>query len=286
MPQMIRNAVLAAGLAATTALSLPASAAPAAPPQVFAASRFDPADTVADQWRCRWNCGWGGGWGRGRGWGWDRGWRRNRVDAGDVILGAVLIGGIAAIASSALRRERDRDRDVIVYDRVPDRRDGEWVRRDARPTRPVGATSGAMASGLDNAAALCVDAVERDARVESVDNVRRDASGWEVTGALARGQGFRCRIGNDGRIAAIDLGDGAAVGSSADGQWSGDAYAAARQEIGGTVRPDIAVQETTMTAPVTMPRRAAAAQAMPAYPGGPIPGEDIPEDAPEGAGGW
>lgn len=277
MPHIIRNAVLAAGLAATTALSLPASAAPSAPPQVLAASRFEPADAVADHWRCRWNCGWGGGWGRG----WDRGWRRDRVDAGDVILGAVLIGGIAAIASSAIRRERDRD--VIVYDRVPDRRDGEWVRRDERRARPIGTTSAAMTSGLDNAAALCVDAVERDARVESVDNVRRDASGWEVTGALAQGQGFRCRIGNDGRIAALDLGEGAALGSPADGQWSDDAYAAARGSLGGTVRPDIAMQETGIARELA-PAPSAAATRMPAYPGGPIPGEEIPENAPEPLG--
>lgn len=281
MPHIIRNAVLAAGLAATTALSVPASAsaAPSAPPQVFGASRFEPADVVADHWRCRWNCGWGGGWGRGRGW--DRGWRRDRVDAGDVILGAVLIGGIAAIASSAIRRERDRD--VIVYDRVPDRRDGEWVRRDERRARPIGTTSTAMTSGLDNAAALCVDAVERDARVESVDNVRRDASGWEVTGALAQGQGFRCRIGNDGRIAALDLGEGAAVGSPADGQWSDDAYAAARGNLGGTVRPDIAMQETSIArGPAAAP--SATLTRLPAYPGGPIPGEEIPENAPEPLG--
>ncbi|MFM7348224.1 MAG: hypothetical protein ACKO01_01905, partial [Erythrobacter sp.] len=188
MAQIIRNAVLAAGLAATTALSMPASAATPTPAP-FAASRFEPADAIAAHWRCRWNCGWGGRWDRR----WDRGWRRNRVDAGDVILGAVLIGGIAAIASSANRRERDRD--VIVYDRDPYRRDADWVRRDDRRARPIGAAPAGVTSGLDNAAAICADEIGRTARVEAVENVRRDASGWEVTGALAQGQGFRCRIG-------------------------------------------------------------------------------------------
>lgn len=273
MARIIRNIALAAGLAATTALSVPASAAPPAP-HAFAASRFDPQSATADHY-CRWGCGgWGGGYG----------WRRNRVSAGDVVLGAVLIGGIAAIASSANRRARERD--TVYYDRDPYRRDGDWVRRDdprerppVRPA-PIGTAGSGTTSGLDYAASMCADEVGRQSRVQSVDNVRRDAAGWEVTGTLARGDGFNCRIGNDGRISGIDF-RGAAP---SDSQWSPDAYAAARERIGGSVRPDIAVSETRVTpsgAPVPQgPARPVTADRMPAYPGGPIPGEEIPENPP------
>jgi hypothetical protein len=261
------------GPASAAAASAGAAPASGSTPIAFDASRFDPSSASAD-WGCRWNCGWGRGWGRG----WDRGrgWRRNRIDAGDVIIGAAIIGGLAAILSSENRRRRERD--VVVIERDPDLRDRDW--RDDRRARPIGTADAGTTSGLDNAAAMCVDAVERNARVDSVDNVSRNASGWDVTGTLGEGQGFRCRIGNDGRVAAIDYDD--SFGSADAGQWNEDVYAAAREQIGGTVRPDIAVQEATFG-----PRRGAAAPGsmrpatdrMPAYPGGPIPGEEIPEEA-------
>ncbi|MFO6447672.1 hypothetical protein ACLBKU_11055 [Erythrobacter sp. NE805] len=272
MAQMFRAGALAVALAATTTVSAPvqASAPAGSVPSAFALSRYQPQGDVAERHRCRWRgCGWGGGW--------DRGWRRDRVDAGDVILGAAIIGGIIAIANSAERRERDRD--VIVYDRVPRPRDGEWVRRDDRRARPTGTSSG---SGLDNAASLCADAAERRGRVESVDSVARNASGWDVTGTLASGEGFRCHIGNDGLIRSVDFGDGFA--GAGNGQWSDDAYAAARSGLGGSVRPDLAVQEASVEGGAVQVARApaaAAASRMPAYPGGPIPGEEIPETAPE-----
>ena len=51
--------------------------------------------------------------------------------------------------------------------------------------------------------------------------------------------------------------------------------------VGGTVRPDMAVQEASMTSEPAPVRTAAASTAMPAYPGGPVPGEEIPVSGPE-----
>jgi hypothetical protein len=261
MAQMFRAGALAAALAATNVLPVSASASV---PQAFTLSRYVPETAVADHWRgCRWRCG-----------GWDRGWRRDRVDAGDVILGAAIIGGIAALISSENRRERDRD--VVVYDRVPRPRDGEWVRRDDRRARPIGAPASGASSGLDNAVTLCLARVERDARVEAVEDVRRDASGWQVSGSLASGAPFSCRIGNDGQVSSVDYAVGAA-----GGQWSDDAYAAARGAVGGSVRPDMAVQEAEVRGGAVQVARSSAPGAMPAYPGGPIPGEEIPDNPPE-----
>lgn len=249
------RALALAGAISTTStfFAAPAAAAPLASAPVaalmaaFDHSRFDPADTLAD-WRCR---GWGcRGWGR-------RGWRRDRVDAGDVLLGAAIIGGIAAIASSNNRRARDRD--VVVVERDRDWRD-DSRRFDDRPRRGTGA------SGLDSAVDLCLTRIERDVRVDTVDNVERNGSGWAVSGTLFNGSPFACRI------ADIDYaGSGSWGGASldpatprADGQWSDDRYAAARLAAGGVGRP---------SAPVA----AQDAARLPAYPGGPIPGEEIPE---------
>jgi hypothetical protein len=292
---MVRALALAGALAGTTMIMAPAAAAPlavaplsGASPTIFDVSRPDAADARAD-WRCRgWRCGgWGGGW-RGRG------WRRNRIDGGDVLIGAAIIGGAIAIANSNRRRERDRD--VVIVER--DVRDQTWRdddrryddrRFDDRRASP----RGTGASGLDNAVNQCLDRIERDVRVDSVENVERTGAGWRVSGVLFNGSPFQCRIGNGGQIDDIDYGGGfGGVGFSAApttggdampaaGQWDDSRYSAARAELGGTVRPDLAVQEASLTPAVQAPARVAAGTAMPAYPGGPIPGEVIPENLPE-----
>jgi len=285
MALTIRALALAGALAGTTLFAVPAAAAPVAsglalgaPSASFDHSRYDPVSATADWRRCRWGCGWGG----------RRGWRRNRVDAGDVLIGAAIIGGIAAIASSNNRRQRERD--VVVVER--DVRDGDW-RDDNRRVddrrvddRRTSTPRGNGASGLDNAVNQCLDRIERDVRVDTVENVERTGAGWRVSGVLFNGSSFQCRIGNGGQIDGIDYGDGfrdvglaPAPGSrAADSQWDDQRYANARLAVGGTVRPDMAVQEASLTsAAAPAPVRTAANTALPAYPGGPVPGEVIPE---------
>ena len=287
MALTFRALALAGALAGTTMIAAPAAAAPlpsgaalaAAPLGTFDFSRYDPVSATTEWRRCRWGCGWGGH---------RRGWRRNRVDAGDVLIGAAIIGGIAAIVSSNNRRERERD--VVIVDRQvrnPDWRDDDRRYDDRRDDRRANAPRGTGASGLDNAVNQCLDRIERDVRVDTVENVDRTGAGWLVSGTLFNGSSFQCRIGNGGQIDAIDYGDGfrdigyssAPSGNAdprADGQWDDQGYANARASVGGTVRPDIAVQEATMTMAQARAARAQAT-AMPAYPGGPIPGEVIPE---------
>jgi hypothetical protein len=293
MALTLRAGLFAAALAGTIILAAPASAAAfgAAPAQASVPitpdfSRYDPAADTADWRRCRWGCGWGG-WGR-------RGWRRNRIDGGDVLIGAAIIGGALLIANSNDRRERD----VVIVERDRDfrDRDPDWDRRDDRRAAP----RGTGASGLDNAVNMCLDRIERDVRVDTVDNVERTASGWQVSGALFNGAPFQCRIGNDGRIDTIDYGDGfAGIGFTDDraaepqpaaGQWADDRYASARASVGGSVRPDLAVNEVgggSQTPALTAVAASAPAQspAMPAYPGGPVPGEVIPQTLEEASGG-
>ena len=145
-----------------------------------------------------------------------------------MIAGVAIIGGIAAIASAVGNRDRDRARYEPRYDR-----------RSSEP------------SGLDRAGAICRDEIERSARVEAIDAVRRTAAGWTVQGRLFDGNGFTCTLGNDGRVDAIRYGEAGLVGI--DRQYSSAQYAAAWDRVGqGYAAPD---------------------DAEPAYPGGPVPGE-------------
>lgn len=154
--------------------------------------------------------------------GWDRHRHRHRdrgVDAGDVVAGVLILGGIAAIATAIKNdRERDyRDREVRHPDdyRYREGSDGHWRDDDDRD-------DWRGRSGLDNAASICVGEVEREARVDRVDAVDRDASGWEVRGTLSDGAGFICRIGSDGRIADVDYSlrrDRPVYGEETDDRW-------------------------------------------------------------------
>ncbi len=191
-----------------------------------------------------------------------RRWRyRDRVDAGDVIAGIAIIGGIAAIASAVDKSQRG--------DRYDDRRHPErdYQRRFS-------------SSDIDRAVDSCSRAVSRDVRVDSIDNVSRMGDGWQVSGRLYNGDGFTCSVGRDGRIERVDYGNGysgAADGgygadyrdgsAAADGQWSDDAYAQARlatppaqPDVQADAQPDVQVGEA------------------PAYPGGPLPGDEIDGD--------
>ena len=228
-------AVASAALAVASLVATPAAAAefPAvviAKP-VEAMSAWTPADDASDYHR------------RYR-------YRRHRgVDAGDVLAGVLIIGGIAAIANAAKnadsRRYRDRD-----YPYRDDRRTDYRQDYDAR--------------GIDRAVEMCADEIERNARIDSVDTVNRTAGGWQVTGSLYNGDGFSCSIGQDGRIDAIDYGrsgaswqaddapqDYSAQAPVDDRQYDEDYYASARARVDGQVAPE----------------------EQPAYPGGPVEGD-------------
>ncbi|TRD12836.1 hypothetical protein FGU71_11010 [Erythrobacter insulae] len=198
-------------------------------------------------------------WGR---WG-RRGWRRNRVRGGDVLTGVLILGGIAAIASAANSNNR-RDRDIDYRrERTNDRDD---YRRNERRD-PRRSDSG---SGLDSAVDQCVSRIERDIRVETVDSVDRTAQGWTVTGALFNGGGFTCQIDANGQIADINYsgfqGSNFDTGNvnrarGADLQWTDARYGAARDRMN--------TSQQSAGSP---------SEPQPAYPGGPLPGEQFPDD--------
>tara|TARA_B100000678_G_scaffold245674_1_gene218193 strand:- start:1583 stop:2359 length:777 start_codon:yes stop_codon:yes gene_type:complete len=167
---------------------------------------------------------------------------RDRTDLGDVIAGALIIGGIFAVASAATK-SNDR------YDR----NDRDYVSNDA----------------FDRAVDRCVDRVEREQRIGSVDNVGRTRSGYSVSGSLYNGTPFSCQVSGSGRVLSVDFGRGGVAYQSGgdvygDPQFSDDTYARARAGTYST--PDRTAQ--------------------PAYPGGPVPGDDGYDSDPYGDEGY
>lgn len=247
----------------------------------FDSSTYD-SDTEIAEWRR--------GWGRR---GWRRGWRRHRgVRGGDILAGVLILGGIAAVASAA-NNNRRRERDVVIVERDRDRDRYEDRRRDDRRDNP----RRTGASGLENAVSQCVDRIERDVRVDSVDSVDRNGEGWFVTGSLFNGSGFACRIGNDGRIADIDYSGFASRSDASEGDFSGErlesgtraegqlddrTYLAARGSVvsqpdSRPVSSELEQEAERFAERPAEPLVPLSAERAPAYPGGPVPGEEYPE---------
>ncbi len=106
------------------------------------------------------------------------------ISAGEVIAGALVIGGIAAVAASAGNRDRY---ERYGYDRGNDNYRGYDRRSTGSPRRAI---------------EQCVYAAERDARrssygradVTDIRDVRETRWGWEVRGRIAvnsMGRGWR-----------------------------------------------------------------------------------------------
>ena len=255
MTRISRFSGLAAMVAATSMVSMPAAAADVqgnlsgVTMPVYAAWDADSENAAAHR--------------RYRGY-------RDRTSVGDVLAGVLIIGTVAAVANAATRSGRDggyrgqpypsrpypgRPYPDRPYDYRADRNDDRGYDRynDSR--------------GIDRAVDMCVRQIERDVRVRGVDEVERSGDGWRVSGTLYNGDEFTCTLGADGRVGDINyagrkMGRNDQIderrdqtGQADDRQWSDDRYA---------------------TAWNTAPQRAANAPAgnLPAYPGGPVVGSD------------
>ena len=200
---------------------------------------------------------------------------RNRVDAGDVIAGVLVLGTIAAIAGSSRNRDRDRDRDY---------RDRDYRDRDYRDDR-----NEYDSRGMERAADMCVDQIERGSdEVDDISTARRTADGWRVAGTLESGESWSCWIDNDGRVRNVDIGapsyssEGngdarylASAETPAGNQWDDNAYARARANTSTAVDGEYVYRDEPRAAPVSNGPQ-------PAYPGGPLPGEEDYDDVAQG----
>ncbi len=162
-----------------------------------------------------WDGNWGGGWGR----------HHDRIDAGDIFAGVLILGSIAAIASAAsksnkAKRERERSGDYQYprqsypqqsYPRqsYPQDDDSAGYGNDNRPSydETRGAARG-ESRGLDNAVNSCAKQIKQgDRRIEVIDAVTRDGEGWRVVGQITSGGKFTCMVDRDGRVQNVDSGD-------------------------------------------------------------------------------
>lgn len=262
MAQFVKLAAASGALAAASLMTMPAAAAdiPTIAPAVHSElPQFDvfSADAMTAEHHRRYRY---------------RGYRhrRHRVDAGDVLAGVLIIGGIAAIANAASSSER-RERNERYRDYREDRNDYRRDRDDRRDTR----RSFGRGRGIDGAVDQCLAEIERDVRVDEVESVDRNVEGWRVTGTIFNGDRFTCTIGADGRIENVNYGDSFAAqdrsgsaqpGQVRDNQYSDDRYrtAWAQVEREEQVDPDAELRS----------------QQVPAYPGGPVDGdlEESPSD--------
>lgn len=142
-----------------------------------------------------WGGGWGGGWGR----------HHDDIDAGDVLAGILIIGGIAAIASAASSGSKNKRSNPQYRDPPPPPpQDSRDYGNDTRPQWNEG-------SGINGAVNHCIDEVSRGkSSVDSVDSVNREGDGWRVQGRASGGSAFTCTVDGDGRIRQVSI-DGHAI---------------------------------------------------------------------------
>lgn len=143
--------------------------------------------------------GWGGGWGHHR--------HRDRVDAGDVLAGILIIGGIAAIASAASSHKGDRSEDRRDDERPEYPRDraanygGNDNDRQWEQNAPQNI-------GVDSAVSRCVGEVSHGSnRGTSVESINRDGDGWRVQGQTGEGAYFTCSVDGSGQIRNVQVDD-------------------------------------------------------------------------------
>ncbi|MCW3836289.1 hypothetical protein ACFQ1E_11320 [Sphingomonas canadensis] len=135
----------------------------------------------------------------------------DRVDGGDLLLGALLAGGLIAVISSADKAERNR-RDAENYDYPPPPRPAPpppaWLPNSNAPAdgydappADYGTPSGGYAiANADDAADACAGAAlsegQRLARVASIgaiDAVDPVSGGWSVRGSILLREDYRKR---------------------------------------------------------------------------------------------
>lgn len=175
---------------------------------------------------------------RGHHGGWHH--RDRGIDGGDILAGAVILGGIAAIASMSANKDRQVDRQISARngDAYADRSDdGEWRGNDSDPRNdsyqpadsdprddspsdsaraPTDAAGGDYAQlirGEDAAVNACASAAEsealsygRDASVRDIGDVQGEGTEWRVSGTVETRNGDRERTSMRGFTCTVHYG--------------------------------------------------------------------------------
>lgn len=134
------------------------------------------------------------------GYGWGNGWggyghrRHHDDDFGNVLLGAVIAGGLFAAISAASKAKKDRDNGVVYG--------GDSPRDEARRANEP-RSSRNWSDAENDAANVCADGAEAlaskrgvDAKVDDIDFIDRDGEGYRVEGRMQGGRPFNCGVRN------------------------------------------------------------------------------------------
>lgn len=139
------------------------------------------------------------------------------LDAGDVLAGLLVIGGVAAIATAA---SNNSSRDGDYEDRGGSDVDYPGGPVDDDVDSSVGYSSGAprgdashsysnqsVSSGFGLAVDTCTAEVERSGsnEVDAVGNVSRNNGRVAVEGRLSDGRGFACSVDDAGQVRSVSV---------------------------------------------------------------------------------
>lgn len=144
-----------------------------------------------------WDGPYGGGWSGGYG-DYGRHHRRHNGDAfGNFLLGAVVAGGIIAVASAASKNAREKREGTVGGSSSSGGDQRNWTQAE------------------NDAADMCADGVEAlaakqrggQAKVEDIESVTRDGNdGYRVEGRLEGGKAFVCGT-NRGEVTYVQFSD-------------------------------------------------------------------------------
>lgn len=114
-----------------------------------------------------------------------------------MLAGVLVIGAIAAIASSASKAKRDKE---IAQGRDYD------DRYSTPPRSEAGQSDWGRSRSIDYAVDTCVGEVERGStRVDTVDGIDREGQGWRVSGRTRNGDPFACTVDGEGRVRGMSV---------------------------------------------------------------------------------
>lgn len=139
------------------------------------------------------------------------GWhyRDRGPSVGDILLGAAVIGGIAAVVASANKREGARDRGGSVYDdgyggdygddvgRDYDRGGERWNREQAAVDRCVDAALDEVSRRYDNPRIGAISDVDQDRDTTYVRGTVTFDTGWRGSRPDVDSSSFRCAVRRD-----------------------------------------------------------------------------------------